>query len=111
MPRTLILELTAEQKRELLLIRDRAEKPYLRERAAALLKIAEGARGVDVAESGLLRPRARQTISEWAARYREQGVEGLEIRTGRGRKPAFSPTAQLRAKGPGRVAASGRTRS
>jgi hypothetical protein len=52
-----------------------------------MLKIAKGARGIEVADNGLLRRRARQTISEWVARYREQGVEGLEIRTGQGRKP------------------------
>ena|SRR5262245_7800899 len=111
MPRTLILELTEEQKQELVMIRDRAEKPYLRERAAALLKITEGARGSEVAENGLLRYRARQTISEWVARYREGGVHGLEIRSGRGRKPAFSPSARVRARSTGRTAASGRTRS
>src|SRR5262245_14201646 len=110
MPRALILELPEEQKQELLLIRDRSAKPYLRERAAALLKIAEGASGSEVAKSGRLRYRARQTISEWVARYREQGAQGLEIRAGRGRKPAFSPSARVRARGAGGTAASRRTR-
>lgn len=93
MPRTLTLTLTSEQEHELLTLRDRAEKPYLRERAAALLQVAEGETTSQVAEEGLLRPRCRQSVSAWVHRYQAEGLSGLEIRAGRGRKPAFSPSA------------------
>lgn len=85
------LELSAEQRTELLDLRDHARLPHMRERAAALLKIADGMPPLTVARSGLLRPRDSDTIYRWLARYRNQGAVGLQIRTGRGRKPAFSP--------------------
>ena len=72
-------------------MRDRAEKPYLRERAAALLKIAAGQSPHAVAQAGLLRPRQPDTVYEWLNRYEATGVDGLTIRDGRGRKPAYEP--------------------
>jgi transposase len=64
---------------------------HLREKAAALLKVADGWSMRDVARLGLLRPRSRNTVSAWVARYRARGLAGLKVRAGRGRKPAFSP--------------------
>lgn len=72
-------------------LRDRAEKPYLRERAAALLKIAAGQSPHAVAQEGLLRPRQPDTVYEWLNRYEAEGVAGLTIRDGRGRKPSYEP--------------------
>ena len=63
----------------------------MRERAAALLKIADGASSSQVAGYGLLKHRNYHTVCEWVHRYREGGLAGLQIRKGRGRKPAFSP--------------------
>ena len=63
--------------------------PYRRERAAALLKIATGEVAAEVARSGLLRPRDPDTISSWLDRYQADGLAGLTIRSGRGRKPGF----------------------
>lgn len=83
--------LTAEQRAELVRLRDTAPKAYLRERASALLKVADGTPAAQVARSGLLRPRQPDTVYEWIDRYEETGVAGLVIRSGRGRKPAFSP--------------------
>ena len=88
------LELSAEQRAELEDLRDHSPLPYLRERAAALLKIAGGMPALEVARHGLLRARDSDTIYRWLGRYRTQGLEGLRIRKGRGRKPAFSPSAR-----------------
>lgn len=67
--------------------------PYTRERAAALLKVAAGAYAKQVARTGLLRPRDPDTVYGWIARVQAEGVAGLTIKPGRGRKPAFSPSA------------------
>ena len=87
------LVLTPEQRQELVVLRDTAPKPYLRERAAALLKIADGRSAAAVARAGLLRPRKPATVWRWLVRYQAEGLAGLHDRPGRGRKPAFSPLA------------------
>ena len=92
MPAKLKLELSEEQVLELEELRDHASKPYLRERAAAILKIAQGSSGRETALHGLLKSHWQDTISEWVQRYRAEGKAGLEIKSGRGRKPAFSPS-------------------
>ncbi len=85
------ISLTEEQRVELLKLRDKAPKPYVRERASAILKVADGLALTAVAKSGLLRPRQYETLSQWLDRFEERGVSGLYILKGRGRKPAFSP--------------------
>jgi transposase len=91
MPGPLKIELTEEQRQELEAVRDHHELPYLRERAAAILKIADGTSGRETALHRLRRPHWQDTIYEWVKRYRQDGLEGLKIKPGRGRKPAFSP--------------------
>src|SRR5258708_555826 len=84
--------LTPEQEHALRRYRDTGPKPYQRERAAALLKIAGGASATAVARRGLLRSRRPETVWQWVERFTAHGVAGLlTIRPGRGRKPAFSP--------------------
>jgi hypothetical protein len=51
------LNLTIEQQAGLESLQDREARPYVRERAAALLKIAAGQSGLQVATRGLLKPR------------------------------------------------------
>jgi hypothetical protein len=92
------LVLTPVQRQELVELRNSASKPYLRERAAALLKIAAGQPAARVARTGLLRPRQPDTVYRWLRRYRAEGIAGLADRPGRGRKPAFSSGA-LRRRG------------
>jgi hypothetical protein len=75
-------------------MRDRHPKPYLRERAAALLKIANGIAPARVAREALLKPRYADTVYEWLDRYLAEGIAGLYIKLGRGRKPAFSPSGR-----------------
>ncbi len=76
---------------ELIELRDHAVKPYLRERAAALIKIAEGASAHWVARHGLLKERDPDSLYSWLNRYQAQGIDGLVIRDGRGRKAAYEP--------------------
>jgi hypothetical protein len=83
--------LTEREEQELTRLRDQAAKPYLRERAAALLKVAAGQSAASVARHGLLRPRKPDTIYSWLDRFLIDGIAGLSIQSGRGRKPAFSP--------------------
>ena len=91
MPKHRSLTLTEQQRQELADQRDHAKEPYLRERCAALLKVAEGAKAAHVACRLLLKPHKPDTLYDWLNRYQRQGIEGLKIREGRGRKPAFSP--------------------
>ena len=98
------LVLKPEQKEELAFVRDHDGRPYMRERAAALLKIASGQSGLQVATMGLLKPRDPDTIYAWVERYCTQGVAGLTIRCGRGRKPAFFPSVSRSSHGQSRAA-------
>ncbi len=97
-PRT-ELNLSDGERQTLERLRDHHAKAYVRERAAAILKVAGGQSVYAVAERGLLRRRKAETVSDWIKRYRAEGASGLLIQAGRGRKPAFSPS---RPRGRGR---------
>jgi Winged helix-turn helix len=71
------LVLTGEQRRELAACRDHDPRPYMRERCAALLKVAEGGSGHAVARRGLLRPRDRDTVYGWMDLCQAEGLSGL----------------------------------
>ena len=91
MPKQRTLDLTPEQRQALLDCRDHHQLAYLRERAAALLFIADGFSPAYVATQRLLRPRDPDTVYAWLDRYQQEGFSGLIIRNGRGCKPAYSP--------------------
>jgi hypothetical protein len=93
------LELSDEQHRQLVNLRDHCPKPYVREKAAALLKMADGATATWVGAHGLLKPHRHRTLTRWAERFLAEGPEGLFVREGRGRKPAFSPSPRERRPG------------
>lgn len=94
MPKRLIPILSEEEFSQLTEICNRAEMPYLRERASAILKLAQSMTTEHIATTGLLRTRARQTVAIWFHRFQSDGIKGLEIKAGRGRHPAFSPSVQ-----------------
>ena len=96
------LALTDAQRAELEAARDRDPRPYLRERAAALLKVAAGQSLRRVALHGLHRPRQPKTLGRWLAAYARGGLAGL-VQRPRGHR-GFSPPAGRRA-GRGRAAA------
>jgi transposase len=91
MPKPLLLDLCHKERRRLEEARDHHDKPYVRERATALLKIADGWSVREVALRGLLKQRKPDTVYDWFHRYQEEGFDGLFISEERGRKLAFSP--------------------
>jgi len=91
MPSPLQIKLTTSEREELETMRDTHPKAYVRERAAAIVKIADGMSGLQVSQAGLLKPRDPDTIYRWAHRYQQAGIAGLTIRSGRGRKPVYFP--------------------
>ena len=74
------LSLTEVQRQEVLQLRDHDPRPYVRERGAAILKIAEGSSPHRVARFGLLKPRDPDTVYAWLDCYQAQGVAGLIAR-------------------------------
>lgn len=101
MAKALVVDLSQRQKDELIAIRDHHPKPYLRERAAAILKMAAGQAGYHVARTGLFKDRDPDTVYSWLRRYLGEGVAGLKNRPGRGRKPAFFPSVPDEGGSPG----------
>jgi hypothetical protein len=77
MPQRRTLTLTDDQRHQLVHHRDRDPRPAVRERCAALLKIAAGQSPYAVARQGLLRPRDPDTVYSWLGYYQAQGLPGL----------------------------------
>jgi len=71
------LALADGERAELLDHRDHDPRPYVRERCAALLKIADGNAPYAVAHAGLLRQRDPDTVYAWLDYYRDEGLPGL----------------------------------
>lgn len=94
MPTPSHLALTHNQEAELVRTRDHARQPYLRERAAILLKIAAGQSIRQAAATAGLKPHHHDSVCGWVARYQTEGLVGLLVRKGRGRKPASFAAAR-----------------
>ena len=77
MARFRTLTLSDPERRTLLEARAHHPAPAVRERAAALLKIADGRRPHWVARHGLLQPRDPDTVRGWLTRYQQFGVVGI----------------------------------
>lgn len=71
------LTLAEEERAALLYQRDHHPKPYVRERCAALLKIADGQAPHAVAQAGLLRQRDPDTVYAWLDHYLDAGLLGI----------------------------------
>jgi hypothetical protein len=71
------LALSDAERAALLNHRDHDPKPYVRERCAAILKIADGQAPHAVAHAGLLRHRDPDTVYAWLASYQDEGLPGL----------------------------------
>jgi transposase len=67
------LHLTGRQRQELERTRDHDPRPYLRERAAALIKVADGQSPHHVALHGLHKPREPDTVYDWLNRFEADG--------------------------------------
>ncbi len=80
------LSLTDTQQQELVHHRDHHPRPYMRERCAALLKIAAGHTPHHVARHGLLKLRDPDTVYAWLRAYEANGFAGLLARQHGGRR-------------------------
>ena len=74
------LELTPAERVALKRARDCDLRPSLRERASAMLQIADGRSARQVARHGLCTPRKPETVCRWLAAYRAHGLAGLRQR-------------------------------
>jgi hypothetical protein len=77
MPVRRILALSETQRQDLERYRDHDPRPYVRERSAALLKIADGQSPHAVARTGLLKPRDPDTVYDWLNWYERIGLRSL----------------------------------
>lgn len=71
------VKLSEKERAALVDHRNHDPRPDIRERCAAVLKVAEGQSAHDVAAHGLLRPRDPDTVYGWLDRYEQGGLEGL----------------------------------
>lgn len=85
MPKRRYLTLNKSQRDELEQISRRDPRPYMRERASAVLQIADGRSGHWVAQNGLLRRRKPDTVYEWLNAYQQGGAAALVQRSRRER--------------------------
>lgn len=99
MPIPLKVILDEPQRQELEAMRDHHADAYMRERAAALLKIAGGQSAHQVALNGLLKQRDPDSVYGWVKRYQAEGISGLSIRIGRGRKRKYFPPVEPASSG------------
>lgn len=91
MPKRIRLELSEREQEALERWRRNPPRPYLRDRAIALLRVAAGEPLMKVGPS-LRTPVHRVTVAAWVERYQAEGLAGLKVKPGRGRKAAFSPS-------------------
>lgn len=71
------LTLSSSQHENLSWHRNHDGRPYVRERCAAMLKIAHGDTPHRVAKHGLLKLRDPDTVYAWLDRYEAEGLDGL----------------------------------
>ena len=81
-----ILKLSEEQQQELSELRDKTKVEAVRERCAAILKMANGSSAHQVAQQGLIRQSAPDTVYGWLELYEAAGVVGLQGRQQGGKR-------------------------
>jgi hypothetical protein len=74
------LAVSPAQHEELVAHRDHDSRPYVRERCAALVKIAAGMSPHAVARRGLLKARDPDTVYGWLDAYEAAGLAGVVAR-------------------------------
>ena len=84
-----VLDLTAEQRRELEARARRYTLPYREVVRAKIVLMA--AAGLDNDEIAARLDTRREIVSKWRKRFFEQGLAGLEERPRGGRPPVFPP--------------------
>jgi Winged helix-turn helix len=96
------LTLRWEQRQELEEARAHDRRPSVRERCAAVLKIADGQTAHAVARQGLLKGRDPDTVYAWLEHYQGEGMAGVVGHTHGGshrRRLRAGPAAHTRASG------------
>ena len=87
------MKLSEGQRNELIDHRNHDPRPDVRDRCAAVLKVADGHSPHAVALGGLLRPRDPDTVYGWLDRFEEHGIDGLmNGRQGGSRRRPFQGT-------------------
>jgi transposase len=81
------LLLSADAKTELKKEYRRGKTHCYRERCRMVLLKAEGYRSKDIAEQTDC---CEASVNSWVKRYEQEGIEGLQTKPGRGRKPLLS---------------------
>jgi len=89
MPKRRYLRLSESERAELEQALRRDERAYMRERASALIQIADGRSSYWVSQHGLLRRRNRKTVIAWLNAYEKGGIAALVQKPRR--KRDFSP--------------------
>ena len=97
MPKRYVIELSDTERAKLERWVKNPPKAYLRKRARAILLVADGKPLYKVAQHSRIRVH-RKTVTEWVKRYQNEGLEGLKVRPGQGRKAAFFPRPEKEAK-------------
>jgi transposase len=82
------MKLSLVEKRELRHLARHGEPGYLRIKALALLNLE---RGKGIAEIAEMLGVTRQSLWSWRCRWEKQGIAGLLVATGRGRKAKADP--------------------
>lgn len=84
-----MLRISEREMKELGILMRRADRPHIRIKATALWNLGRGKTRPEVAEFlGV----STTSISAWTKRFRAEGIEGLAIRPGRGRKALANTT-------------------
>jgi transposase len=97
MPKRYGIELSAEERAKLESWVKNPPKPYIRQRARAILLVAGGEPLYKVADHSRIR-KDRKTVQRWVQRYQSEGINGLKTKPGQGRKPSFSPSGRRGSK-------------
>ena len=77
------MELSDHQRKALMHFGRHGQPAHVRVKALALVNLAEGRKVSEVAEIFHV---SRQALYEWQQRYAAKGMDGLQVRPGRGRK-------------------------
>jgi transposase len=77
------MEITEQQRKELDHVARCGQPAYIRRKALVVLNLSEGR---SISEVATIFRVSRPSVYEWRRRYLDEGVDGLRVRPGRGRK-------------------------
>lgn len=96
MGRFIKVELTNDQRKELENGYRNGKSHAFRTRCQMVLLKSEGRKSQDIADFlGF----CQQAVNNWLNRYKQEGINGLQVKKGRGRRSILSPTEDFKAIG------------